>query len=185
MTATVAAAALVVRDDVASADAILVLAGSAQYVARTTAAARLYAKGAAPLVLLTDDGVRRGWSHRAQDNPRVIDLAADVLISDGVPPARVIKLSRVASTYDEAVEAARLVARQRLRSLIVVTSPYHTRRARWVFDRVVGRDGVSVGVLPSDQWSWTSSMTWWTSSRGWHTVAGEFVKLPYYWIRYR
>jgi uncharacterized SAM-binding protein YcdF (DUF218 family) len=183
--ATAAAAALVVHDSITPADAILVLAGSGQYVARATAAARLYATGAAPQVLLTDDGVRRGWSTQAQDTPRMIDLASDVLVAHGVPPARVIKLPRVESTHDEAVVTMRAARREGLRSVIVVTSPYHTRRARWMFDRVLKGAGVSVAVLPSDPSSWRSLMTWWATARGWQMVAGEYIKLPYYWIRYR
>src|SRR5688572_30927688 len=55
---------LVVSEPLASADAIVVLSGSSAYVERTHKAAQLYREGRAPLVLLTDDHTRGGWSDR-------------------------------------------------------------------------------------------------------------------------
>ena len=60
--AWIAARALMVSAALNSADAIVVLSGSSTYVERTHKAAELYRQGRAPLVLLTDDHMRGGWS---------------------------------------------------------------------------------------------------------------------------
>jgi len=75
--AWVAARALVVDADLSSADAIVVLSGSSAYVERTHKAAELYRAGRAPLIWLTDDHMRGGWSNALQRNPYFVERATD------------------------------------------------------------------------------------------------------------
>ena len=82
--AWVAARALVVDADLSSADAIVVLSGSSAYVERTHKAAELYRAGRAPLIWLTDDHMRGGWSSALQRNPYFVERATDELIKAGV-----------------------------------------------------------------------------------------------------
>src|SRR5262249_13480279 len=70
---------LVVSSKLPSADAIVVLAGAKVYVERTRRAAELYHEGRAPLVVLTDDGLRSAWSAATHGNPSYAERAADEL----------------------------------------------------------------------------------------------------------
>lgn len=185
--AWLAARALIVAGDAGGrADAIVVLGGSASYMERTRFAAELYRSGCAPKILLTDDGGRGGWSSREQRNPAFVELAAEELGRRGVPAEAVERLPGVVtSTYDEAVSLRGYVESRGLRSILVVTSAYHTRRARWTFSKVFAGGGVSVrlaGVQPGEQTP--PPALWWLSARGWQAVAGEYVKMVCYGLRY-
>lgn len=180
-----AARVLVVRAELERADALVVLSGSAAYRERTAEAARLYREGRAPLVLLTDDGVLGGWSEAEQRNPRFVELAVAALRRDGVPAESINVLdARPTSTHDEA-DAVRVYAAGRgLRSLLVVTSAYHSRRALWTWRRVFRGSGVQVGLEPAEGGRAPGVWTWWLSATGWRQVGGEYAKMIYYAVKY-
>lgn len=168
------------------ADALVVLAGSSSYSERARRAAALYAEGRGARVVLTNDDAIGGWSHAEQRNPFFAERAAEVLRRGGVPPDRIEIIWRpVASTYEEAVLAREYAAARNFRSIVVVTSAYHSRRALWTFRSVLRGSGIAVELDghasggPSPPPS-----TWWLHLRGWQMVAGEYVKFVYYWLFY-
>jgi uncharacterized SAM-binding protein YcdF (DUF218 family) len=180
-----AAAALVVRAGVERADALVVLSGSGAYVERSQRAAELYREGRAPRVLLTDDGQRGPWSEARQENPLFVERMREELLRDGVPAESIEVLpGRVASTHDEAVAALAYAERCSTRSLLFVTSTYHTRRALWTMRRAFRGSGVEVGVEPAKA-NAPPAWAWWFSRRGWRSVALEYPKLVYYYWEYR
>ncbi|MEO5741487.1 MAG: YdcF family protein [Vicinamibacterales bacterium] len=185
--APVAARLLIVRSEPSRADAVIVLSGSAVYAERIRHASQIYLQGRARAILLTDDGLAGGWSREQQRNPRSIERGRDMLLTFGVPSDDVIMLPvRVHSTYDEALAARTYARAHGHRSLLIVTSPYHSRRALWVFNRVLAADAVSVGmdpVPPGDQSP--SPGMWWLSRGGWQSVAAEYPKFLYYAVAYR
>jgi uncharacterized SAM-binding protein YcdF (DUF218 family) len=180
--AWVAARALVVDADLSSADAIVVLSGSSAYVERTHKAAELYREGRAPLVWLTDDHTRGGWSSALQRNPYFVERATDELIKSGVPAERIRIVPGVASsTRDESLIVRDYASSQRVRSVLVVTSAYHSRRALRTLRQVFAGTGTTIGVHTVAA---TSNAWWWLQPNGWRDVAGEYVKLSYYWFKY-
>lgn len=180
-----AAAALIVREELERADALVVLSGSAGYVERSRRAAELYREGRAPRVLLTDDGQRGPWSQERQTNPSFVERARDELVRAGVPADRIEVLpGLVSGTHDEALAARAYADRSGARSLLFVTSAYHTRRALWTMRRAFGGSGVRVGVEAAGAGS-PSPWVWWLSPRGWRDVALEYPKLVYYYLEYR
>jgi uncharacterized SAM-binding protein YcdF (DUF218 family) len=181
-----AARALIVRADLQRVDALAVLAGSSVYVERTRLAAQLYREGRAPVVLLTNDNERGGWSSAEQRNPYFVERAVNELTSAGVPRERIVVLPQpVASTYDEARELREYATANHLRALLVVTSAYHTRRAMWTLRRVFAGGAIEIGVVPVAPGAQTPAPAlWWLHARGWQFVAGEYVKLVYYHFHY-
>ena len=182
----VAARALIVSAPLNSADAIVVLSGSSTYVERTRKAAELYRQGRAPLVLLTDDHMRGGWSTVLQRNPYFVERATDELIEQGVPAEKIrVVPGLAASTHAEAVLLKDYTTAQGLRSILVVTSAYHSRRAlrrmRGSFDGT----GMTIGLEPVPPgWQTPAPAFWWLQHGGWRSVGIEYVKLIYYWLRY-
>lgn len=168
------------------ADALVVLAGSSTYAERARKAAALFAEGRAPLVVLTNDNLVGGWSESEQRNPLFVERAAGELRRAGVPREKIEIVWRpVASTYEEAVRVREHAAERGLRSLLVVTSAYHSRRALWTFARVFRGAGVGVeleAVAPGEQSPGPAA--WWLSGLGWRMVAGEYFKLVYYRLSY-
>ena len=187
LVAWMAALALISQTEPRRADALVVLGGASTYVERTHHAARLFGEGRAPKLLLTNDGLRGGWSQEKQRNPFFVERTAEELQRAGVPAERIEVLPEVASsTYEEAVLLREYAAEHKLRSVLVVTSGYHSRRALWTLRRVLGESPVEVGlsaVAPGQQTP--RAATWWLHRRGWQVVAGEYLKLIYYWLRYR
>lgn len=181
-----AARALQVRVEIPHADALVVLAGSSTYVERTHLAARLFKERRAPVVLLTNDNEQGGWSEASQRNPFFVERAIDELVGAGVPRANIEVIpAAVTSTYDEAQTLREYAVKHNLRTLLIVTSAYHSRRALWTIRRVFRGTGVEVGLEPAAPASPTPSPAlWWLSQRGWKSVAGEYGKLIYYSIHY-
>jgi len=180
--AWVAARALVVDADLSSADAIVVLSGSSAYVERTHKAAELYREGRAPLVWLTDDHTRGGWSSALQRNPYFVERATDELIKAGVPAERIRIVPGVASsTRDESLIVRDYASSQGVRSVLVVTSAYHSRRALRTLRQVFAGTGTTIGLHAVAA---TSNAWWWLQPNGWRDVPGEYVKLIYYWLKY-
>lgn len=180
-----AARALVVKTGGGSADALAVLAGSSAYVERTRLAAQLFKEGRAPVVILTNDGQRGGWSPEEERNPFFVERAASELKARGVPADGIeVVPGAVSSTYDEARRLRDYAEVRNLRSLLVVTSAYQVRRARWTFEKVFAGSGVAVAfeaVPPGDEMP--PPLTWWLHAQGWKAVAGEYLKMGYYLVR--
>jgi uncharacterized SAM-binding protein YcdF (DUF218 family) len=177
---------LIVEKPMEKADAILVLGGSATYIERTRKAAELYNKGAAPRVFLTDDGERAGWSKTEQRNPPYFELAKRALILQGVPEEAIkILPGEVTGTDWEARVLAREIETSGLKSVLLVTSAYHSRRALWTFEKFLGSRDVSIGLEHAPAGEQTPGPRfWWLSAKGWQMVAGEYVKSAVYWAYY-
>ena len=101
-------------------------------------------------------------------------VAADFLERGGVDPDRVRLIQPGSSTAEEAGIFAALARRCGWRSATVVTSPFHTRRAGWLFQRALGFPFV-VRVLsdgePFDRWMW------WSDNATTETVVLEWAKM--------
>lgn len=182
-----AAEALIVRAELEHADALAVLSGSSAYVERTQTAARLWREGRAPLVLLTNDPMLSGWIEAERRNPSFVQLATEELRRAGVEADRIEVLPQyVTSTYEEALVLRDYAVSRGLRSIMIVTSSYHSRRALWTLRRVFEGSGIKVGlyaVAPGQQMP--APATWWWHPFGWQVVALEYVKLVYYMLQYR
>ncbi len=173
---------LIVEAPLRRADVIVVLAGSRDYLERTEKAALLFRQEVAPGILLADDGNRAGWSREEQRNPAFVELALRSLVARGVPAKAIEVLpTEVSGTIAEARLTARRASAARWRSVLIVTSAHHTRRALRTFERVFSADGVDarVGIVAATgrpPWS----MYWWLTVHGWIDVAGEYPKSAFY-----
>jgi uncharacterized SAM-binding protein YcdF (DUF218 family) len=178
--------ALIVKSELAPADAIVVLSGSSTYRERADWAAKLYREGRAPLIILTDDKLISGWNGREERNPYFYELALKELRDRGVPADRVVVISEPAlGTYYESLNVREYATSHNLKRLLIVTSAYHSRRALWSMRHACERSGIEIGIEgPAPGWQTPSAWLWWTRRWGWKVVAGEYVKLVYYWWRY-
>lgn len=177
---------LIVERPLDKADAILVLSGSAVYKERTAKAAELYHEGLAPLIIITNDGTNAGWFSGEQQNPPYVELERRALVANGVPPEAIVQLPGVvAGTDDEAKAIAAEIEARCIRSLGIVTSAYHTRRALWTFDRILADKHIAIGIRSAPPGDRTPGpLYWWLTPRGWQTVAGEYVKIAVYYAYY-
>ncbi len=176
---------LIVERPLAKADAILVLSGSSVYKERTHKAAEVYRSGISNKILLSDDGGRAGWSQTEQRNPPFVYLAQQELIAQGVEAKDIEILdAEVTGTIWEAWSLEKRLEKEDWKSVIIVTSAYHTKRSLWTFEKVLGT-GTKVGIISSPTGEQTPPPSiWWLSPKGWNYVAGEYVKFVVYWMYY-
>ncbi len=156
-----------VRDDlVEEADAVVVLGGAPQW--RTPAAVRLWAAGVAPRVVAV--GGARGFLEARRT------VAA--LRRRGLPDDAILLVERDApGTWDEARVVAGLAADAGWAALIVVTSPYHTRRAGHFVEVALRRAGVvaTVAVVPAPEDPWRPD-AWWRDPQHRRLARNEVLK---------
>ncbi len=180
---TAAGRALIVNDHPERADMLFVLNGDVN--TRPIHTVELYQQGLAPVV-----GIAQVESHTAEEMgllPNETDVAIQEMVKLGIPQDSIIVIPSdgpVTSTYDEAVALRQYVEANDIHSVIIVTSAFHTRRASWVIKRELkGLDvTVSMAATPDEDFDATN---WWKSEQGLVTVNNEYVKLIYYFWKYR
>ena len=168
---------LVTDKSLESADALVLMAG-ARYQ-RLPAVVTLYEQGVAPRILLTNDGTLGPWSDAHQRNLYQVEWAREYLLERGIPAEAIELLEFIesGSYYDALNTRIHLERTAPARSLLVISSNYHTRRTLWTFEEVFAGTGVEIGVYPIPRPS--------TDQRRWLLRNGvELIKLGYYRIRY-
>ena len=180
------ARSLVVRVPVSSADAIVVMSGSATFRERARHAAALYNEGLAPRIVLTNDYLKSSWSEKEQRNPYYYERSRDELLRAGVPEDKIaVIMVPITGTYDEVVLLRKYADSNHLSSLLVVTSAYHSRRVLWTFRHVFEGTGKLIGIDPVEPGVETPALaTWWVHRLGWEMVPKEYAKILVYWLRY-
>lgn len=177
---------LVVEKPLEHAGVILVLGGSSVYLERTDKAAEIYEQGVAPKIVLTDDGEHTGWSRVEQKNIPYVEMARRNLIAQGIPDEsiEIIKPNGSGTIY----EARAFKERTKLenwKSITLVTSAYHSRRALKTFENVFAEQNIEIGIAVAPPGRQTPApFYWWLTTQGWNVVAGEYVKSFYYWLYY-
>jgi uncharacterized SAM-binding protein YcdF (DUF218 family) len=141
----------VVDEPPARADAIVVLGDDNFHGDRATRAAELYRQGVAPVVVAS--------GRRLRPNAGISELIVHDLVDRGIPKEKIMPLTHDAdNTKEEAEAVAKLAAGQHWKRLVVVTSNYHTRRARYIFAKVFPKAiAVSMAAAPDgdfnpDRW---------------------------------
>ena len=171
---------LTVEDDVAPADLIVVL--PSDVTTRPFRAAQLYRRGLAPRVVVPR--VADGPAVRMGLMPNPTDVIVGILKREGVPASAITVLgdAPVTSTADEARAVRNHLLEHPARRLLLVTSDYHTRRARFAFRRALSGLGVEVLAVgaPHDTFG---DRDWWRSESGLVAYFEEYVKLLYYVVR--
>jgi uncharacterized SAM-binding protein YcdF (DUF218 family) len=160
----------------ARADLIAVLGGDGGD--RGLTAARLYAAGMAPRVLLTGmeaspREVRRAYLH----------WRAQVLSEAGVPLERFEYDPESSNSWEEAVNTRRLMESRGWRRVLVVSDPYHMRRLSWTWRRVFEGSGMEYSLMASTPAFWKPD-EWWRDERSGAAVIMEYIKLGYYLVKY-
>lgn len=167
---------LVVSEPLQHADVIHVISGPDN---RTGYAIELYQAGYADQLFFTG-----GWCSDYQEDHAI--HARRLALLQGVPLQAIATDSlSVLTTYQEAEQLkAWIEASPRpVESVLVVSEPFHMRRARWVYQAVLGRDfRVIMAPLPFSQSLYRRD--WWTDAASRQMVGAEYLKLGFYYFRY-
>jgi uncharacterized SAM-binding protein YcdF (DUF218 family) len=176
---------LVVADVPQKSDVIVCLAGG--NVERGLATADLYKRGLAPAVFLTSEEPPDGYGllkERGLHYPENVDLLLMVLRGLGVPDAALLEgHRRITSTYDEAILVKALVEKHGFGSVILVTSPAHSRRVWMTFKKALREEDCRIYMVPTP-YSGFNPTDWWKEEKYLREVVLEYQKLFFYLLRY-
>ena len=156
-----------VSDPLAKADAIVAISGDTG--ARTDTAVALWKQGYAPLLI---------FSGGSSDPESVAsaELMKRSAVAAGVPENAIAVEGASATTEENAERVAELMKARGLASAILVTSPYHQRRAAMLFEREFGRASLTFTNHPADDPDWDPNL-WWTSDPSRSRTLVELAKL--------
>jgi len=161
-------AALIENDPLHPADAILVLAGDSREGDRVRHAVGLFKRGLAPLLVLS--GTPMGFRTHEAD---VMRRHAEFL---GVPSSRILTVRQNGdSTKEEAGVVVPTLKRRGLKNVILVTSNYHTARAKRIFERAAGPYGPHFLASPVNDGLFEPE-GWWMRRRYAKTFVYEAIK---------
>jgi uncharacterized SAM-binding protein YcdF (DUF218 family) len=164
---TFAGGLLVSDDKLEKSDAILVLSGEDGDGTRARTGAELYLQGWAKKLVLS--GARSSFNHYETD------FAGPVALAMGVPQKDLMILThRARSTLEEGRIVVPEMERAGIHSIILVTSSYHTRRAKRYLKQVCG-DRLRVITHPVDS-DWFAPDNWWTTREGRKYFLNESTK---------
>lgn len=160
------------QDKLVKADAIVAISGG-ETTSRTLGAVKLYDQGYAPTII---------FSGAAQDPTSVSNAAAmkTIAVRAGVPASDILIEEDSVDTYENAQNTARIIKDHNIKSIILVTSPYHQRRASIEFKRALGKDIKVIDHSASDE-NWRRS-AWWKNNYSLNLTLSEFQKIVFLYL---
>lgn len=170
---------LVREDPLGKADVIVVLSGGLPF--RGEAAAGIYKSGYAPAVWVSKPGgpqeelAALGIHFVGEE-----EYNRELLVQEGVPDSAVLIFpDAIANTQDEVEEIARDMRRDGMHTVIIVTSPQHTRRVKALWRKLEGDDPrLIVRAAPGDPFD---ADHWWRNTQDVLAVVRESLGLLNVW----
>lgn len=164
---------LIVQDRIEKADVIVVLGGDSNGE-RVEEGVKLYKQGYAKYVLMS--GGPLAW--HLTDAQWMKKQA----VESGIPEKSVLLQDKSRSTIDDARFCLPIIVGHNFKSVILVTSPSHSRRAARVFRKVFSKDGIKISVQPVEKSEFNPDR-WWTRHEDTGLVVWEYVSFVLYWLK--
>jgi uncharacterized SAM-binding protein YcdF (DUF218 family) len=167
-------------------DAIVVLNG--RDTERSLAVVDLYKGGYAKLIILAQGSKQPGcnefWKRVSKNFDRKLFFQR-AIEAMGIPENS-FKLigDGVSSTYDEAKATKRFATENGYKSVLLVTSKWHSKRAYLTFKSALKNDGINVIAYPS-KYDTFNPDAWWKNEIDAEEVFGEYIRLIYYSFTFR
>lgn len=157
------------QSKLAKADVIVAISGG-ETATRTKEAVKLYQDGWAPKLIFSGAAL----DPNSPSNARIMALAAE---KEGVPASDIYMEETSTNTRENAENVAAIMTSAGFKSTILVTSPYHQRRALITFERTLGPNAVIINHSSYDQ-AWRRS-AWWATPYSRSLTLSEFQKVVY------
>jgi uncharacterized SAM-binding protein YcdF (DUF218 family) len=150
-------------------DAIVVISGDEQ-MARFAEGVNLYRQGLGQFLVFSGAAFDNGTSNA--------DVMRSLAIARGVPQSAILEEPQGEDTWGNAIYTREVLEEHDLQSAILVTSPYHLRRAQVTFDAAYAGSGIQVMVhaAPDSQWR---KLSWWQQAETRRLTFTELQKLAY------
>ncbi|MBV8720287.1 MAG: YdcF family protein [Chloroflexi bacterium] len=150
-------------------DAIVVISGDEQ-MARFAEGLNLYEQGFGKYLVFSGAAYDNGTSNA--------DVMRDLAVQRGIPQSAILEEPQGEDTWGNAIYTRQVLEEHGLQSAILVTSPYHLRRAQVTFDAAYTGSGISLVVhaAPDSQWR---KLSWWQQAETRRLTFTELQKLAY------
>ena len=174
---------LIVEEPFDRVDAALVLGGGEGE--RLAAAIQLFRSEKARGIVILGPDAPFLKVYAGEDSLTQGEAKRRIAVKKGVPDSLVTLVLGAQSTYEEAITAREASRGARWKSIAVVTSPFHTRRARATFRKVFENPDLEVKIyhLPIERSSQNPDH-WWHRESDTMAVITESIKLGFYAYRY-
>lgn len=160
---------LVVEDKIQKADAIVVLSGDRGE--RVEKAADLYHKGYGKYFVISGGII--------YNDVTATQLMREHALKLGVPEKAIILENRADSTYENAHFTRRVIKAYPIHSVIVVSSNYHMKRVKMIFERDFENSGVTLYYAGAKDRYFNES-NWWSTNKSIMITITEYVKMAGY-----
>jgi uncharacterized SAM-binding protein YcdF (DUF218 family) len=162
----------VVEDSPQSSDVIVMLSDDNFSADRAARAAQLFKEGFAPRIVASGRYLRPYAS--------VTELMQRDLTDRNVPQSAVVRFPvHAEGTLEEAEAVSKFLSSHGWKKILVVTSNYHTRRARYIYERTLG-SGSELRVIAAPDSEFDPD-NWWRTRQGQkiflHEIIGYLVAI--------
>ncbi|MFZ5391785.1 MAG: YdcF family protein [Patescibacteria group bacterium] len=158
------------QDRLLPADAIVVISGGETY-SRTSEGIKLYQKQYAPMLIFSGDALDPESISNAAAMKKIAIEEYDISLS------AIITEEYSNSTYENALNLKPIFDQNHIRSIILVTSPYHQRRSKMTFQYVMGENFQIFNHSSTDD-LWRK-IAWWRNDRAIYLTTSELWKILY------
>ncbi|MEW9671316.1 YdcF family protein [Ammoniphilus sp. 3BR4] len=148
---------LVLDEEPKKVDAIIILSGGSE---RLDKAMMLYQKGYADHLILSN-GLETNLEEKARKH---------------LPSSSIIMEDKARSTLDNAIYTKEIMIHHHFRSAIVVSSDYHMKRVKYLFEKAYEETNVELTYISSKS-GFFKPLLWWTSKSSIRVTVNEYLKL--------
>ncbi|WP_028530584.1 YdcF family protein [Paenibacillus sp. HW567] len=141
---------------------IIVLSGGA---GRVEQGAELYQAGYAPYLLLSN----------SKESTSASGDMLQTALALGIPTDAILTENAALSTYQNAELTLPIMKQHGFTSAIVVSSEFHMRRVKLLFDHVYKKSGIELTYIGSD--SGYNAKSWWSDRYSRETTFNEYTKM--------
>lgn len=153
-------------DEPEKVDAIVVLSGDSD---RTEWGIKLYQEGWADKIVFSGAALDK-------KSPSNAAMMKKLALSFGVPESAILIEERATNTLENAEKSRQILEQIGAEKILLVTSPYHQRRAYETFVRIYQGDNLKIVNSPSGYSNW-SAENWWERPASAEIAISELLKL--------
>lgn len=153
------------QDSLAKTDAVVVISGG-DTDSRISEGVKLYEQGWAPKIVFSGAA--------AEGNVSNALAMKRIAVSKGIPSSNILIEENSKTTAENADFTTKIIRDNGYKSIILVTSPYHQRRAYTLFRESLGKDFVILNHSAKDE-TWRKQ-NWWDSANARFLTFAEIMK---------
>lgn len=161
---------LIVNDDLVKSDIIIVPSGENENL-RINYAVNLYKKGFGSKILFCGSLVLQEETG--------INLAKVYAVSLGVPEKDILLEEKSKTTLENALSCKEIIQKFKYKSIILVSSPVHTRRTKFAFRKIFPKD---IKIITSCDMQSFNINKWWKDECQSRSVFYEYLCFIWYFL---